>query len=172
MAQLPALTIQKFASLTSDLLSERKPPIHLITSPGGLVFSHPQDQVIILRWSPLFSMVFKKDPAPVHQNSGNYEYVVLTLRQTMGALTGWLVPIVACIVLCTLQHMHSLLVPDPCFLALQGNCSFFDIHFGGGFLRLTITGLCRKQPDLRSSGRHTKLPPEEIRTNFSMCAFP
>jgi len=125
MVQLPVLTMQKFASLSGDLLSERKPPTGLITSIGGLVFSHLQDQVMILRWSPLFSIISKKDSTLVHQSSGNYEHVVLTLKQTINALTGWLVPIVARIVPCTLLHMHSHLVEraqEPCFLELQGDC--------------------------------------------------
>ncbi|KAF8431998.1 hypothetical protein BGX38DRAFT_1277007 [Terfezia claveryi] len=149
MAQLPALTIQKFASLSGDLLSERKPSTNLITSLGGLVFSHLQDQVMILKWSPLFSIVSKKDSTQAHQNSGSYEHFVLTLKQTIAALTEWLVPIAARIVPCTLLRMHTLLIvhaQDPCFLALQG--------------------LCRKQPDLCNHGVHTKLPSDEIQTNI------
>ncbi|RPB27817.1 P-loop containing nucleoside triphosphate hydrolase protein [Terfezia boudieri ATCC MYA-4762] len=126
MAQLPALTIQKFASLAGDLLSERKPSTKLITSIGGLVFSHLEDQVMILNWSPLFSILSKKDSNKAHQNSDSYKHVVLTLKQAIVALTEWLVPIVARIVPCTLLGMHSLLVEHaqgPCFLALQGICS-------------------------------------------------
>ena len=126
MAQLPIPTIQQFASLSGDLLSSKKPPTDLVTSIGGLMFSHLQDQVMILKWSPLFSIVSGKDSAPVHQNGGHYEYVVLTLQETFDALSGWLVPVVAQIVPRILVHMHALLVErsqEPCIVELQGNCS-------------------------------------------------
>lgn len=89
------------------------------------MFSHLQDQVMIFKWSPLFSIVSKIDSTLVHQNSGNYEHVVLTQKQTIHALTEWLVPIVASIVPYTLVHMHSIIecAQGPCFLELQGNCS-------------------------------------------------
>lgn len=174
MTQLPVSSLQKFASLSGDLLSNRKPPTNLITSMGGLLFSHLQDQFMILDWSPLLPIALAKGSTSAIPKDGNS--VVLTLKQTCDALTEWLVPIAARIVPCALREMYLLLIErtqGPCFQALQGNyaiaASFRSLLAS---LPLTTIGSCRKSSDVCKSGKHTRLFPEEVRTNISVCGSP
>jgi len=119
MSQLPVATMQKFTTIAGQLLSKKAPlPTSLITSIGGVVISHLEDQVMILRWSPLFPTVSNENTSTAHkQNCG---HVILTREQAYDAFTEWLITIVTRIIPCALL---SLVETQPlCFLALQGDC--------------------------------------------------
>ena len=163
MNQIPVATMQKFVSIAGDLLSRRIPPATLVAGIGVLVFSHLEGHAVVLPWSPLFPMAAVPGSQP---QDGSH--VILTREQTYEYLTKWLVTIVARVIPCTLRQLRSLLVETQglCFRALQGNCLTYYLRpIAFWYIPLTIPGSCRISNRLPcKSGRHTRLPPEELRT--------
>ncbi|KAF8416944.1 hypothetical protein EV426DRAFT_624835 [Tirmania nivea] len=147
--QLPVATMQKYATIAEDLLSKKVPlPAGLIASIGGIMFSHLEDQIMILHWSPLFPSESAKNTSTGHQQ--NCSHAILKREQAYHSLTEWLITIAARIIPYALLQMHSLLVETRrlCFLGLQGSCP-------------NPNNSCCK------SCRHTRLGPKELRTEIA-----
>lgn len=116
--QLPVATMQKFTTISGELRTKRAPlPTSLITSIGGLELSHLENQVMILRWSPLFPTVSARYTLIAHKR--NCSHVVLTREQAHDAFTEWLSTIVTRILPWALLSLVE--TQRLCFLGLQGD---------------------------------------------------